>query len=588
MRPTLALLALALAGLVPPVARADAVVTLCNDDTQAGPGTNLAAALAAGGRITFQCGTAATLIVNGKYQISGPTEIAGEGNVTLDFRGRDSGFFGDTAQFWTQHIPASGRLTLSGLSLTNASATPTTTVGGSVIYPAIVSGYLNLAVQSSSFVSSHAPIGLIGQGVLIVDSVFTGNDGSAVTVAYAPGCQVTIRRTQFSGNTGQLGAALRTYCDALVERCSFSSNAAGGPGGAIYLGHAYYGNTLLPLEAAAQSVRIRTSTFDGNRSQGGGGAVAVQAGPATRTLGIRFSRFVNNAAASGGAIDLGVPASIPGPPGVTDIALDVFGGSFAKNSAQAKGGAVDVAGKASVHLTRVILADNRAQESGGAVQLGEPVAGQDSLFGDSLFVRNGAPAGAALAAAAVGIVSCTFADNTGGPALGGLPAGAGPVRLKGSIVSSNAGGNCDPDLSAQGNLDSGKNLQFPGQSCGPSIPTADPQLDGMYLPVWNSPAMRAGDPVSCAAAPVNGVDLFAQVRLPPCAIGALEGDLRRPADVGGVAITPPTPPGNGGTSTGGGKGCGCSAGSDGDVGGPFLLLLGLAAWARRRARVRGT
>lgn len=527
-----------MAGLAPILAWADAVVTLCADDAQAGPGTNLAAALATGGRITFQCGPGAVIVVNGSYEITKLTQLVGEGKVTLDFRGSSSGFWGNTDEYWTQHVPASGSLVLDGLTLTNANATATPILGGGTQYTAVVAGYLNLIVQSSTIVSSHNPIGLLGQTVSISDSVFQGNDRGALDVAYAPGCRVTIRRTQFTGNTGELGAALRTYCDATIERSTFSSNAASGRGGAIYLGHPFFGNTFLPPEAASQTVSIRTTTFDGNSAQGGGGAVAVQSGPAARALSVRFSRFVKNTAAAGGAIDLGVPADLSGPPGVTDIVLDVFGGSFTKNSAQTTGGAVDVAGHAAVRLTRVIASDNQARQSGGAVQLGQAVSGQASVLGDSLFVRNSAPTGAALTAAGVGIVSCTFADSTGGPALSYLASGAGPVALKGSLVSNNGGGNCDANLLAQGGVDAGKNLQFPGQSCGASIPTADPQLDSMYLPIWNSPAMRAGDAAACAAAPVNGVDLFGQVRQPPCAIGALEGDLRRPAEVGGIAIAP--------------------------------------------------
>ena len=38
-------------------AHADAIVTLCNSDNQAGVGTNLSSALATGGRVTFACGS---------------------------------------------------------------------------------------------------------------------------------------------------------------------------------------------------------------------------------------------------------------------------------------------------------------------------------------------------------------------------------------------------------------------------------------------------------------------------------------------------------------------------------------------------
>jgi predicted outer membrane repeat protein len=574
MRAVTGIVALGIGLMLPGVARADAVVTLCSEDTQGGAGTNLAAALAVGGRITFACGSGAVLLVNSFYRIDQWTEIAGEGKVTLDFRGPTAGFYGDTTEY-SQHVPASGSLVLSGLTLTNANATAT-----DLGYPSIVSGYLNLTVQSSTFISSHFPVGLVGQSVLVSDSTFSGGDGSALTVAYAPGCQLEIRRSQFISNSGELGSALRTYCDATIDRSTFSSNSATSSGGAIYLGHAYYGNALLAPEGASQTVSIRTTTFEANSAQAGGGAIAVQAGPVARSLSIRFSRFVKNTASSGGAIELGVPASLPGPPGVSDIVLDVFGGSLVNNSAQVAGGAVDVAAAAAVRATRAIVADNQAQQTGGGMHFGQALSGVASVLGNSLFVRNEAPTGAALSAADVTIVSSTLADNAGGAALG-YREGAGKIVLQGSLVVNNAGGNCDSKLSVQGLVDGGENIQYPGQACGPSIQSVNPRLDNMYLPVWNSPAMRAGDALACASPPVNGVDLFGQLRQAPCAIGALEGDLRRPADVGGINFKPPPNPGSIGS---GEPGCGCNTTGNGNPASRFVLTTIMLMIARRTLR----
>ena len=64
-------------------AHADAVVTLCNSGNQTGAGTNLVSALATGGRITFACGSSATILMSCQHQIVANTEIDGGGTVTL-------------------------------------------------------------------------------------------------------------------------------------------------------------------------------------------------------------------------------------------------------------------------------------------------------------------------------------------------------------------------------------------------------------------------------------------------------------------------------------------------------------------------
>src|SRR5262245_55288414 len=77
------LLRIALLLAVPNVAFADAHVTKCHDDLEAG-GTNLEQALQVGGRITFDCRAGTTLLVTREHFINAATEIDGENKVTLD------------------------------------------------------------------------------------------------------------------------------------------------------------------------------------------------------------------------------------------------------------------------------------------------------------------------------------------------------------------------------------------------------------------------------------------------------------------------------------------------------------------------
>lgn len=64
-------LALIAAGVV----RADAVVTLCSTDTQAGGGVNMRDAIAGGGKITFACPAGAVIRVTQRHNLDNVTEI---------------------------------------------------------------------------------------------------------------------------------------------------------------------------------------------------------------------------------------------------------------------------------------------------------------------------------------------------------------------------------------------------------------------------------------------------------------------------------------------------------------------------------
>jgi len=75
-------LVLAAALSAPPEALA-MVVDRCGSDTEAG-GTNLAAALAQGGPITFSCASGATIRVTTPIDLTRSVDIDGGGRVTLD------------------------------------------------------------------------------------------------------------------------------------------------------------------------------------------------------------------------------------------------------------------------------------------------------------------------------------------------------------------------------------------------------------------------------------------------------------------------------------------------------------------------
>ena len=79
LRAALAVLLLMCARL----AQADSMVNLCGSGIRSGAGTDVARALASGGRITFSCGGASTININCSHALSADAEIDGGDRVTL-------------------------------------------------------------------------------------------------------------------------------------------------------------------------------------------------------------------------------------------------------------------------------------------------------------------------------------------------------------------------------------------------------------------------------------------------------------------------------------------------------------------------
>ena len=111
-----------------------------------------------------------------------------------------------------------------------------------------------------------------------------------------------------------------------------------------------------------------------------------------------------------------------------------------------------------------------------------------------------------------------------------------PITLTNTIIAESTRPGCGrTDVITDG----GHNLQFPGTSCGGTIPSRDPRLDPAGLEdnggptqtialLADSPAIDAGDAGVCANPPVNGVDQRGYVRrgegATNCSIGAYEAD----------------------------------------------------------------
>jgi hypothetical protein len=167
------------------------------------------------------------------------------------------------------------------------------------------------------------------------------------------------------------------------------------------------------------------------------------------------------------------------------------------------------------------------------------------------------------------IVNSTIADNEGVGLLG-----AGRLRATNSVIANNKKQNCQLTGSAAVLEDGGANLQFPGNVCSPTIPSADPLLDNFYVPDPKSPLQNAGLNTVCLTAPILGRDVYGQrrPRSMQCTIGAVEGDIDQLLHHLGV-VGPQGPPSGGPGPPGGGGGPPGEGG--GGKGATDLILCGI-------------
>ncbi|TPQ25947.1 hypothetical protein C2U70_32040, partial [Bradyrhizobium guangdongense] len=311
-------------------------------------GTNLATALAAGGKITFRCAAGTTLQITTLHSVNRSVEIDGGGQVTLDGSGRVSLLDAATSDVVVR---------LSNLTLRRLGSPSSTSNGVARADRIIIENTRVLdsqsPIQSRAFVSiansefdgnrgvviqapfvemtgskirkTHGvPILGVGGLVNIADSEFEANGRSVFQ-----NCALSIVRTSFRNNTTELsadtlrpGGALTTGCSTEIRNSTFSDNKSTTNAGAIN------------IERGAASVVIEGSGFEGNSARHHGGAISVEpADQVSQVLQFKFLRFNRNNAETGGAVDLGELAG-------SKVALLTLGVTFIGNVASDNGGAI--------------------------------------------------------------------------------------------------------------------------------------------------------------------------------------------------------------------------------------------------------
>ncbi|MEO5818825.1 MAG: hypothetical protein ABIT20_26385 [Gemmatimonadaceae bacterium] len=535
--------------LMPALARADSVVTLCHTDTQIAPigvSRNLAWAIAQGGTIRFNCPGGATIRITRTHRILRDTRIEGGGVITLD-----GGGVNRVGMFWSTDKRI--YLALVGLRLTNGGSTkpsPWRIAGG------IVEGEVTLFLSHSFITKSAFPIHLRAGSVRIerselsdntgvavraptvdvVDrSVFASNsipiasNGGHITIEHsdilsnrAPihcsNGELWIRYARVNGNgnsSGTTGGALYVECAASIAESEFAHNTATF-GGAIY------------ITGDARTVSLRAVNLHDNTATFFGGAIYAEFWGKDLALALRHVSFVDNQARQGGAIEF---------EGAMGSNRTITGGAvaFVRNRVERYGGAIHMT-NSGMKLSRGIFVANSARQGGGAIAAFQQ--GHHTVeLANSLVVKNLSDTGGAFRGNAAKFINSTIADNGAG-AVWALPAtvpppGTGPaptsfpIRFINTIVANDFSSPCSMTIASTPYENLGNNLQFPGSSCGAGIATSYPALGPYYVPLFFSQAVNGGNLTVCEAAPVARKDVY-DVRRPmrtSCAIGAVEGNV---------------------------------------------------------------
>lgn len=246
-----------------------------------------------------------------------------------------------------------------------------------------------------------------GQGLLISGEAlvsgarFAGN-GTGLSLLFGRG---TVRGTSFTSNTAR--ALLVHYPEGKISivGSSFSNNSGQG---AVLL-------SQRSGRDGGGVVQIRRSTFSGNTGDQGGGAITIydstaSAPPSLRPILLKFpparfefaySRFSRNRGNKGGAIGADLNNTSE---------MVVRGGLFTENVANSDGGAISWVGR-SVLITHSVFRANRAAR-GGALFAEQPSPNSNWTIANSLIAENVSD-GAAIEIGPVALLNVTVAKNVG-------------------------------------------------------------------------------------------------------------------------------------------------------------------------------
>jgi hypothetical protein len=426
------------------------------------------AAVAAGGIVTFSCGSApATITVTSEVPVNADTTIDGGGLVTLSGGGTSRILHITSA--WNVPTPllTVQNLTFTGGFTSDVPNTTSTRQGGGAIFEDGGS----LTIINSTF--THNQCASSGQDV----------SGGAIN-GQGVGTLIIVGST-FSDNSGSNGGAVGTQDENVtVVNTTFANNSATGTGGNP--GNGGDGGAL-SYDGAHISLTFCGDSFTGNKANASGGSV-FRVGYNDEPVNIDRSTFDGNSVdpnqGNAGGLYL------------ENVTITMSGTTISNNSAHF-GGGIWIGQSAVGNLTNVTIANNTAS-GGGGVWFANAVTGT--------------------------FLNVTVAGNTGD----GLFGGDTGVKLQNTIVANNVRGTLDGTTNcAQAHASGGPDIQYPqaGTACVPSPTFADPKLGALsdnggptktMMPAAGSPAIGQG--TGCPT-----VDQRGDQRPASCTLGAVEG-----------------------------------------------------------------
>lgn len=205
-------------------------------------------------------------------------------------------------------------------------------------------------------------------------------------------------------------------------------------------------------------------------------------------------------------------------------ALTLINSTLYNNTGNSYGGAI-ANESGIVKISNSTLSNNFASDNGGAIL---NALGTIEIAFSTLFNNAAGSAGSAILNAEGAAIT---ANNT--------------VIANRQVPGDPFAGNCAGVL-----LDGGSNIQFPGTSCGESLPAADPLLGDLAdnggfvqthaLKDGTSPAVNKADVTACRAQPINSKDAREERRPNGggCDIGAYEFNPQKPGKGFGEQCTP--------------------------------------------------
>jgi len=473
----------------------------------------LAAAIHAGGIVTFDCGGPATIAVTSTIAVptTVDTVIDGGGTVTLDGGGTTRILSFQSGDYRGMYGGPQHTLTVQRITLQNAKATGTATFPSAS--PPCSQGYED---------GAGGAIWMVSGTLHVIDTKFYDNTAAATGPDVAGGAIYT------EGSS-----------DTTIEGCEFMSNSAsnGGAVGSLNSDLTLVNDTFTGNQALGQGGNSTNSTcpeVDGGQretgSGGNGGAVSIDGGDdGTLTVcGCTFSG--NSGHALGGAI-FRTPDGAKQTSNIDRTTFDSNSCSGTYDGMATGGSGAMYFHNSTVVLTNSTVSNNTAPGSAGFFGDGTTLEATNTTF-----AGNVATTGVGGAIAATGtLTNCTFANNQAmGTNYAAFAAAlfGGPWTINNTIFDNNTDNDnsnnsaCSPGSSANSGA---HDLQWPmggtATACVPGITFADPMLGTLGLHGAGTTATL----VPAAAASVTKVgtncpttDQTGATRASPCTVGAVE------------------------------------------------------------------